>query len=61
MCRYVEDDLLDYCNANGILLQAASPLARSIDPLVKPGADPTVTKIAQKYNKSCAQVSLRCV
>ena len=39
--------------------QAATPLGRSMPDLVKPGADPLVTSIAQKYKKSPAQVSLR--
>jgi len=56
---YLEDDLNDYCQQNGILLQAATPLSRNNPVLVKAGADPTVTALAAKYNKSAAQISLR--
>jgi len=56
---YVEDDLLSFCKEHGIVVQAATPLGRSMPDLVKPGADPLVTSIAQKYKKSPAQVSLR--
>ena len=42
-----------------MLLIAATPLARSLPDLVQPGVNPVVTKIAEKYNKTPAQVSLR--
>lgn len=51
--------MLQYCAENGILVQAATPLARSMPELVDVGGHPVVTAIATKYNKSPAQISLR--
>jgi diketogulonate reductase-like aldo/keto reductase len=56
---YHENDLIDFCRQRGILVQAATPLARSLPQLVKLGADPTVSTLAAKYKKSPAQVALR--
>ena len=56
---YHENDLIEYCAARGIVVQAATPLARSLKQLVVHGADPTVTALATKYGKSVAQISLR--
>ena len=59
------DELISFCHRHGIVVQAATPLARGGKPgfnsngTVIPGADPTITAIAKKYNKSPAQVSLR--
>ncbi|KAI7776238.1 hypothetical protein LA080_005684 [Diaporthe eres] len=49
-----EKEIVKYCEDNGIVLQAYSPLAtgRKLD-------DPTVGKIAKKYKKSPAQVLIR--
>ena len=54
-----DDELLDWCAANGVVIQAATPLSRALPALVKPGAHPVVTGLATKYNKTCAQISLR--
>eukprot|EP01047_Picozoa_sp_COSAG01_P003021 COSAG01_NODE_86_length_27623_cov_39.847224_11_plen_389_part_00 len=54
-----EDDLNDWCQANGVVLQAATPMARGLDALVKPGSNQLVSSIATKYQKSPAQVALR--
>jgi diketogulonate reductase-like aldo/keto reductase len=56
---YHEDDLIAWCIENQVVVQAASPLARSMPALVKPGANDVVTAIATKYNKAPAQVALR--
>ncbi len=56
---YHEDDLIEFCASRGIVIQAATPLARSLPALVELGADKIVTQIAEKYKKSPAQVSLR--
>lgn len=47
-------DVVKYCDDNGIVLQAYSPLAtgRRLD-------DATVGELAKKYNKSPAQVLIR--
>lgn len=52
-------DLLSWCAEHGVLVQAATPLARSLPALVKPGGNEVVTAIANKYHKTPAQVSLR--
>lgn len=51
--------LLEWCNANQVLVQAATPTGRSMPALVKPGADATITALASKYNKTPSQISLR--
>jgi diketogulonate reductase-like aldo/keto reductase len=56
---YHEDDLIDWCIANQVQVQAATPLARSLPALVKPGSNELITSIATKYKKSPAQVALR--
>lgn len=43
-----EDDLNEWCIANGVVLQAATPFARGLPDLVKPGANKDVTDIATK-------------
>ena len=50
---YYKKDLLDYCQANNITVEAYSPLTRGyrID-------DPKIKKIADKYNKSVHQIML---
>ena len=53
---YHEDDLIEYCHANGIVVQAASPLARFAPAIV---GDPAVTAAATAHSKSAAQVLLR--
>ena len=54
-----DDQMLDWCHQHGIVVQAASPLSRSLPALVKPGVNPVVSAIAQKHGKSPAQVALR--
>jgi diketogulonate reductase-like aldo/keto reductase len=49
-------ELLDYCNKNGIVLQAFAALGHGIEPsLMK---DPVITAIAQRVQKTPAQVLL---
>jgi diketogulonate reductase-like aldo/keto reductase len=49
-----QPDLVSYCQERGIVIEAYSPLARA-----KAMDDPVILSIAQKYNKSYAQVMLR--
>src|SRR5580698_9639017 len=49
-------ELLDYCRANGIVLQAFAALGHSSEPNLL--ADPVVTAIARRVNKTPAQVLL---
>jgi diketogulonate reductase-like aldo/keto reductase len=49
-------ELLEYCKANGIVLQAFAALGHSSEPNVL--EDPIVTSIAKRVNKSPAQVLL---
>jgi diketogulonate reductase-like aldo/keto reductase len=49
-------DLLDYCRQNGIVLQAFAALGHSGEPNLL--ADPVITTIAQRFNKTPAQVLL---
>jgi diketogulonate reductase-like aldo/keto reductase len=49
-------DLLDYCRINGIVLQAFAALGHSSEPNVL--QDPVVTAIAERVNKTPAQVLL---
>lgn len=51
---YNQKEVVEYCQANNILVQAWSPLGN--------GAvlsDPTVNEIAAKYNKTAAQICIR--
>lgn len=52
----VQQSLLDFCKANKIYLEAYSPLRRGDGILFN---DPTLKSIAQKYNRTVAQVALR--
>jgi diketogulonate reductase-like aldo/keto reductase len=49
-------ELLDYCRANGIVLQAFAALGHSSEPKLL--LDPVITAIATRVNKSPAQVLL---
>jgi diketogulonate reductase-like aldo/keto reductase len=49
-------DLLDYCRANGIVLQAFAALGHGSEPKVL--EDPVITAIAKRVNKTPAQVVL---
>ena len=49
-----QKDLLDVCNKNKIILEAYSPLTR-----MKKLDDPRVLPIAEKHNKTTAQVLIR--
>ncbi len=52
--RYVRQDLLDYCQAHDIVVEAAAPLGRAeiLD-------DPVVTEVADEHDVSPAQACLR--
>ena len=54
-----DDAMLEWCASNDIVVQAATPLARSLPSLVEPGVEPVISGIATKYGKSVAQVALR--
>merc|ERR1711871_369182 len=56
---WYDDHMIQFCAENDIVLQAASPLSRSLRALIVPGANDAVTNIAKKYSKSPAQVALR--
>ncbi len=50
-----QPELIDYCHEHGIAIEAYSPLAHA-----KAGADePVLVELAEKYNKSYAQIMLR--
>jgi diketogulonate reductase-like aldo/keto reductase len=49
-------ELLDYCKSNGIVLQAFAALGHSSEPNLL--ADPVITAIARRVNKTPAQVLL---
>src|SRR5436305_6607297 len=49
-------ELLDYCKANGIVLQAFAALGRSSEPKLL--EDPVITAIAKRVDKTPAQVLL---
>lgn len=52
---YVEDKLIEICRHHKMAIQAYSPLARGKEAL----SNPILQKIADKYNKTSAQVMLR--
>lgn len=56
---WADQELLDWSAENGVVTQAATPLARSHPIIVKPGANPVVTALATKYGKQPAQICLR--
>jgi len=49
-------DLLDYCKQNGVVLQAFAALGHSSEPKLL--GDPVITAIAERVNKTPAQVLL---
>lgn len=51
---FMQKDTVDYCEKNGILIEAWSPLARGtvFD-------NETIVEVAEKYNKTPAQICLR--
>jgi diketogulonate reductase-like aldo/keto reductase len=51
-----EWELLDYCQKNGIVLQAFAPLGHNSEPNLL--ADPVITSIANRVGKTPAQVAL---
>ncbi len=51
-----EWELLDYCRANGIVLQAFAPLGHNSEPNLL--EDPIITGIAKRVGKTAAQVAL---
>jgi len=52
--EYVKNGVLDYCQQNGILLTAYSPIDRGH--LIN---DPSIRRIAEKYNATATQVALQ--
>ncbi len=52
--KLYQKDLLDYCNENGIILEAYSSLAKGA--LLK---EKTVIDLAKKYSRSASQILLR--
>ena len=46
--------LLEYCNEQGVLLEGFNPLARGVGP-----SDPTIVAIAERLDRTPAQVMLR--
>jgi diketogulonate reductase-like aldo/keto reductase len=51
-----EWELLDFCRANGIVMQAFAPLGHAMQPRLT--EDPHITAIAQRVHKTPAQVAL---
>ena len=51
-----EWDLLDFCREQGIVVQAFAPLGHSMEPKIVD--DPVITSIAQRIQKTPAQVAL---
>jgi diketogulonate reductase-like aldo/keto reductase len=49
-------DLLDFCQENGIVVQAGAPLGHGLDPKVVD--DPVIADIARRVHKTPAQVAL---
>ena len=56
-----QKELVDYCQKNGIAVEAMSTFShyRSIEPRLEILENPTIRPIADKYNKSIAQIVLR--
>merc|ERR1719506_1674395 len=54
-----DSEMLEWCAKQGIIIQAATPLARAAKPLLGPEPNHFVRDIAAKYNKTAAQVALR--
>ncbi|KAI9894463.1 MAG: hypothetical protein M1814_003221 [Vezdaea aestivalis] len=50
----LERELVTYCKENGIVIQAYSPIVRN-----RKANDPTLSKVAEQYSKSTAQVLIR--
>ena len=48
--------LIDYCHSKNIAVEVWSPLGGAGAPILK---DPTIIKLAEKYNKSTAQIIVR--
>jgi len=53
-----DSEMLEWCATHGVVVQAATPLARAHPALVGP-ATPVLRGIADKYNKTTSQVALR--
>jgi len=53
---FTQKPLIEYCKSHNIVVEAYTPIARFDDRLVRL---PALTAIAQKYNKTIAQVVLR--
>lgn len=51
---YMQKDIVDYCNANGIQIEAWSPMGSGVM-----FSNPTVVELAKKYNKSVAHICVR--
>ena len=48
-----DSDMVDFCNENGILVQAASPIGRG-----SVLTHPVVASMAESYNRTSAQIAL---
>jgi diketogulonate reductase-like aldo/keto reductase len=53
---FPQTEILEFCNSNGLVVEAFAPLGHGI----KPGVlqDPTITEVAQRVNRTAAQVLL---
>jgi alcohol dehydrogenase (NADP+) len=53
---FPQTQILEFCNSNGLVMEAFAPLGHGI----KPGVlqDPTITEVAQRVNRTPAQVLL---
>jgi alcohol dehydrogenase (NADP+) len=53
---FPQTEILEFCNSNGLVMEAFAPLGHGI----KPGVlqDPTITEVAQRVNRTPAQVLL---
>lgn len=52
---FIQKDIRDYCEANGIAVESWSPLGQGGDLL----SDPTITGIAEQHDKTAAQVIIK--
>jgi alcohol dehydrogenase (NADP+) len=53
---FPQTEILEFCNSNGLVMEAFAPLGHGIQPGVL--QDPTITAVAQRVNRTPAQVLL---